>query len=362
MRFPLLPLALPLALAGTALGQTPTNLFDIYSGCTNFTSRGILGQNAGEYLLQVRGAHFSGIGHDPSGAGTRLVGFQYVTQDQVGATPETYHLVVRTDSSGAPDCTTAGLIARVGPLTTPASTVSTPVAWQITATLATVATTLPLCGTYYIGAEFPAAAGWANDGQSLHITDYALGDNVGSGAPNLSWNCINGAAQQPTFFETIRVGMLVESAVLHMGNVDPTLTTTCLTGLGNRSFGAGGMFPACNGAIGPRNDGLDCRVRDQANPNGVFVLFLGTNVGCPGLPISGLANGALYLNPGGAFLQVATGALDATGIGTATAVPPNTPACAAVVNRFVDFQSLSLSANFTLPGNLSNRAAVNYRP
>lgn len=354
-------LLLPLTLASAALAQTPVNLFDIYSGCTNFTSRGVIGASAGEYLLQIRSAHFSGIGHDSSGTGTRVTGFQYVTQDQVGNTPETYYLVVRTDNSGAPDCTAAGLALRAGPLTTPTSTVTTPVAWQITATLTTAATTVPLCNTYYVGMEF-AAANWTNDGQSVHITDYPLGDNPGSGAPNLSWNCLNNAPIQPQFFETLRVGMLVESAVLHMGNVDPSLATTCLTGLGNRSFGVGGLFPACNGAAGPRNDGLDCRVRDAANANGVFVLFLGANVGCPGLPISGFANGALYLNPGGAFLQVATGALDTSGLGTATAVPPNTPACAAVVNRFVDFQAFSLGPTFALPGNLTNRVAVNYRP
>lgn len=353
---------LALAVCAPATAQTP-NVFEIYSGCTDFTSRGSIGTNAGEYMLQVPSTHYSGIGQDATGQSTRLVGFRYVTQDQNGVTQETYSLIVRSDLTGAPDCTAAGLLLNAGPLMTPPNSTVGPIAWQITATLTTVSTVLPLCATYYQGAQFPAAAGWSagTDGQSLHITDYALGDNAAPSAPSLTWNCLGGAPVQPQFQETVRVDALVESAVLNMSNVDPAVTVACIQGLGNRSFGAGGMWPVCTGAAGPRNDGLDCRVRDAGNAGGVFAIFLGTSVGCPGLALGGLASGALYLNPGGAFVQVNAGALSATGEGTAVVIPPNTRSCARALNRFVDFQAFTVGPAFTLPGKLSNRASVNYR-
>ncbi|HLU39593.1 MAG TPA: hypothetical protein VK081_09415 [Planctomycetota bacterium] len=351
-------LLLPLVLAAVAPAQTTTNLFDIYSGCTNFTSRGVLNTNAGEYLQEIPATHFSGIGHDPTGAATSVPGFQYVTQDQDASTVETYSIVVRSDASGQPDASPAGLLLNVGPLNTPSGTGT--LAWQVTVTLTTPTTAVPLCNTFYAGLQF-SAANWTNDGQSLHVTDYPLGDNPAPGARTLTHNCLNGQAVSPPFFETLRMGLMVEASVLHMGNVDPTLQTTCLTGLGNRSFGAGGMWPQCTGPTGPRTDGLDCRVRDVRSANGVFALFLGGNVGCPGLPLGGLANGALYLNPAGPFVQVAAGTLDANGLGVATVVPPNVVPVT-VVNRFLDFQAFSAGPTFTLPGQLSNRASVNYLP
>ncbi len=352
MRSSLPVLSLALAFCANADAQTPTNLFDIYSGTTNFTSRGIIGTNAGEYLLQVRASHFSGLGHDQSGGGTRLSGFHYVLQDQNGATPETYSLVLRAEAAGVPDCTAAGLLLRVGPFTTAPGGAGA-VVFDMNQTLATPSTVLPLCATFYQGIDFAAAPGWTADGLSVHVTDYFLGDNPAPGAPSLSWNCLNGSPQQPAFFETIRVDTLVESAVLQMGNVDPTASN-------RRSFGAGGLFARCEGPAGLRNDGLACRVRDAANANGIFVLFLGTSLGCPGVPVSGLANGALYLNPTGVFLQLTVGPLSAAGEGIGTAIPTGLSACIRVVNRFVDFQAFTLGPSLTLPGNLTNRASVSF--
>lgn len=360
-------LLVPLALASTAMAQTP-NLFDIYSGCTNYTSRGSLATNAGEIMIQVPASHFGGVAQDAAGAATSITGFQYITQDQSGVTPETYYMVIRGDTSGTPDCTAAGLLLRAGPLTTPASTVTTPVAWQITATLTTPSTAVPLCSTFYMGGEVIAAPGWTADGQSFHIcTYYLLGgtqaDNPAPAAPNVAWDCLNGAAVQPGSARCPRIGILANSAMLKLGNNDPTLTNTanCVSTLANVSFGAGGMWPQAQGSSGPRNDGLNFRVRDSVNANGIAVVFLGQNLGCPGLPLSGLANGALYLNPGGIFLQLAQAALDATGTASGALIP-STPAVASAVNRVIDFQAFTLSPAFTLPGNLTNRASVAYLP
>jgi hypothetical protein len=363
-----------LALASSAVAQN--NYFDIYSGCTNYTSRGTLGTNAGEVLLQIPRTAFQGVCQDAGGTGTLLNQFQYVTQDQNGSTQETYFLVVRRDdpvTPGAPDITAAGLLLRAGPLLTPATTILTPVAWIITATLATPSTVLPLCDTYYHGMEVAAAPGWTGDGQSVHIcTYYNLGgtqaDNpapIVTGFPdpiNVAWdhNFVTMVAAQPST-RSIRLALGSAASVLNMGNVDPTApATNCVSTLGGRSWGAGGMFPAGSASgRSPRDDGLDARVKDVGSASGVFQLFMSDTSTCPGLPLSFLASGALYLNVG-LLIPLGSGVLDATGLGTTTVIPPGTVVPASIINRDLPFQAFTVGPSFTLPGKLSNKAATRY--
>lgn len=67
----MLRITLATALASVAAAQTPTNVFEIYSGCTNYTSRDALDVNAGEILMKIPGSHFSSVGMDDAGTGTR---------------------------------------------------------------------------------------------------------------------------------------------------------------------------------------------------------------------------------------------------------------------------------------------------
>src|SRR5690606_37225731 len=137
---------------------------------------------------------------------------------------------------------------------------------------------------------------------------------------------------------------------LNMSNTDPTqignaanCASTLLNPQGNpRSWGVGGMWPEHGAGC---NDGLDARSRDAANANGVFALFLGINLGCPGLPLGGLANGALYLKPGSAFVQVAAGELNPTGVGEVEVIPPGV-APPQLVNRIIDFQAFTVGPSF----------------
>jgi hypothetical protein len=356
-----------LCLTSIAIAQ-PSSQFDIHS-CTNYTSRGLLGPNSGENLLMVPSSHFGGVGQDSGGTGTRFLGFMHVTQDQNATTSETYFMVIRADNSGAPDCSaTPGRLVYAGPLSTPSSTVTTPVAWLISASLATPSTALPLCSTFYMGAEISAAPAWPNDGQSFHIGTYYMlggtqGDNPAPNAPNLAWDCLTGSATQPGSARCIRISLCAPSAMLKLGNHDATLTnpSNCVVTQGNVSFGAGGMWPQAQGTGGPRNDGLDFRVRDTANPNGTTIVFLGQNIGCPGVPLAGVANGALYLNPGGIFVQLAAAAVDANGQAIGRLIS-GSPAVAVAVNRILDFQAFVIGPTFALPGNLTNRASVAYLP
>ncbi|MEZ5962607.1 MAG: hypothetical protein R3F56_02060 [Planctomycetota bacterium] len=352
-----LSLALPALLAATAAAQTPLNYHDFWSGCTSSTSRGTLGLNPGEVLQLNPSSHFQGVGHDATGTSATLYAFKYTTQDQDASTPEPYTLLVRGESAGQPDPTPAGLLLSVGPLTTPSGTGVT--AWTITATLNTPWVGLPLCANYYHGADVAVRSSTA-DGQTFHICNYTAADIPAAGAANLAWNIQAGTPAQPGTPRVIRFTLGVQSPILKMGNVDPgTPSTNCVSTIGFRSFGAGGMYPACNTV---RADGLDYRVRDAANAGGVCGVFLGIGIGCPGVPLGGLANGALYLNPAGAFLQIGSGALDAAGENIGTVLPPGSSACRAAVNRQLDFQAFTVGPTFSLPGNLTNRAGVTYLP
>jgi hypothetical protein len=367
-------------LASTASAQT-FNVFEIHS-CTNFTSRGSVGTNPGDLLMKVPSSRFQGVGQDATGAGTTLLGFRYFLQDQNAATIETYSLIIRADNAGQPDATAAGVLLQTTSLSSPGGTGI--VAWQVTVTLTTPSTVVPLCNTFYTGANVGPAPGWsATDGISFHIGTQAILNGTAAGNPapgalasevNLAWDIINGTGgtpAQPGGVRVIRFAHLVppSSAVLNLGNTDPTLvgnTANCVSTLLNpaghpRCTATGGMYPA--GSVA-RSDGLDCRIRDLSNAGGVFVTFLGSSLGCPGLPLGSLANGALYLNPGGTFLQVASGTLAAgTGEGTAIMLPPGVaqPSWGSQ-GVTLEFQAFTVGPAFALPGNLTNLASVSYRP
>lgn len=355
-----------IALASTAVAQT--NFHDIYSGCTNYTSRGTLGINAGETLIQIPGSHFAGIAQDAAGTGTSVAGFRVVTQDQNGSTQETFFMVGRADASGTPDITPAGLLIKAGPFMTPVSTVLTPVAWIITFTLATPTTVFPLCGTYYHGMELAPAPLWTGDGQSNHIcTYYNLGGTQADNpspppdvVPIVAWdfNFVTNLAGQPSA-RSIRHEIGGRSSVLTMANVDPfAAATNCVAAQGGVSWGAGGMWPSSNAdSLGTRDDGLNARVESRADSNGAFAVFLSDGFSCPGIPLTGLANGALYLNFG-LLTTVGSGVLNGTGTGIVTILPPGTVVPAQILGRVIPFQGFSVGATFTLPGELTNVAGT----
>lgn len=371
-RFALLSILFTSAIAA----QTPTE-FGIVAinpngglngTCTNFTSRGTLGANAGSILVEVPGAHFSGIGHTTSG-GTLFQNFHYLTQDQNATTVETYSMEIRGESNPppGPDCN-ATLMQLTG-LSTPGGTGT--VAWNITNTLATPSNAVPQCATFFMGASVIAPSAWPADGQSFHMGSYYLlqgmtASNPAPGAPNIAWNCAAGAPVQPNE-RTYRIYLGVNAAVLNMANEDPQLTgtghclTTALAPYTNTDTGPGGLWPQCQGTTGARNDGLKARVLDPGAANGLFVVFLGPPIPCTSaLAVPSLFDGQLYLNPG-ALLALGSGTMSATGEGVAALIPPGTN-CRPALNRILDFQAFTVGSTFTLPGRVSNRAGVRYLP
>lgn len=371
---------LSFAFAGTLVAQTPTefgivaiNPVGLNGTCTNFTSRGVLGSNSGSILLEVPAAHFSGVGHDAAGSGTLFYNFHYLTQDQNAATVEPYSMEIRGEANPPPGPDVNTTLMQLTGLSTPGGTGT--LAWFITNTLATPSTAVPLCNTFFMGANVAASSAaqpWPADSQSFHMGSYyllqgATASNPAPNAPNIAWNILAGAAQQPTTSpRTYRFYLGVGSPVLNTANDDPSLVgsghclSTAPAPYTNIDTGPGGLWPQCQGTAGPRNDGLQARVLDAQSPNGIFVVFIGTSIGCPGLPFPIFFTGALYLNPTG-LTQVASGGLDATGVGVVPMIPPGTN-CRPAINRILDFQAITVPSTFTLPGRMTNRAGVRYLP
>lgn len=331
-------------------------------GCDNVSVRGTLGTMGGE-ASNTR-VNDNGTGHDTTGTGTRLDGFNHVLQDQNAATVEAYRLILRGDTAGVPDTSPGGLLLQTTPIAAPPGSGVT--AWNLTVTFATPSTALPLCNAVYYGLDLPANANWPNDGHSLHAGTYGLlggtqGDNPAPGAPNLAWLLPGGTGGTPVQPAPMcfHVGLLVQSAVLNMGNVDPTLSNpaNCITAQNNTSFGAGGKWPRLGGG---RVDGLVCRVRDGNATNGLFVTLFGNTIGCPGIPFPPVANGALYLNPT-AIVQIGVGVLDATGEGVVSLLPPGA-ATSNLLQVPLSFQAFTLDPTFGLPGHLTNLATSTYLP
>lgn len=304
MRFLLsTPFLLPML---TVAASAQSTLFEIHPSCTTHTWRGAIGVNAGEVLMQIPGSHFVGVGHVPQGTSCRMTGMRIGTQDQNASTQETYRLVIRPDLGGAPDCTAAGMLFMSGPLQLPPGTGTQ--SWVMTTTFSTPVG-LPMCGTYYAGVALEAAPAWAVDGQSVHMSMYTTGSNVAGNAVNLAWNCSLGVPTQPGAKRTLRIGLLVDAAVLNMGNVDVAGTRCMGT---NPDLGAGGMWPVCEGTAGTqRNDALVARVRDDQFLGGYFEVWMLDTTTCPGFTFWPLLHGGWYLPPGVSGFPIAKGFLTA---------------------------------------------------
>ena len=292
-----------------------STLFEIYPSCTTHTWRGSIGVNAGEVLLQIPASHFVGVGHVPQGTGFEMTGMRIVTQDQDAGTQETYRLVLRPDVGGTPDCTAPGMLFMGGPLQLPPGTGIQ--AWVMSTTF-TTPVSLPGCATYYAGVALDAAPLWTADGQSIHMAMYATGSNVAANAVNLAWNCGNGGPTQPGPKRTLRIGLLVDAAVLNMGNVDVAGTRCMGT---NPDLGAGGMWPVCEGTSGtPRNDALVARVRDAKFVGDYFQVRMWPTTTCPGFTFWPILHGGWYLSPGISGIPIAQGFLTAGEATVTTAV------------------------------------------
>lgn len=279
-------------------------LFEIRPSCTTHTSRGVTNLAAGEVLMQIPGSHVIGVGHIPMGNGFEMNGMRIGTQDQDASTQESYRLVLRRDVAGKPDCSSLGLVFATSTMQLPPGTGTK--SWILTTAFGS-AVQIPRCFSMYPGVELTAAPTWDADGQSVHIAMYSTGSNVSAAAPSLAWNCTAGVPAQPGSKRTLRIGLLVDAAVLNMGNVDVAGTRCMGT---NPDFGAGGLWPVCEGNTGTlRNDALVARVRDAKLLGGYFDVRMWPDTACGSFYPWPFADGAWYLSPGFAGISIANGFL-----------------------------------------------------
>ena len=351
---PDLTIASLLILACAAPAQVVDDRFEVFpdraGNATTFTSRLSLGTSGGEILQEVPGNAFAGIGNKT--ATCELTGIGFLLQDQNLATQEVYNGVVRRAlAAGGPDATPGGIVLRTANQMLPVGTGAG--AYQVTLTFAT-AVAVPCTGGLFLGVEVVPAS-WSTDGLSMHSAAYpptgTLGDNPRAGAPNLSWQILNGTASPAASGRVMRTWVTAKSAFLNMGNHDPASTRSA----DKKSFGAGGMFPALA-------HGIEARVIDTPNAGGLAHLFLslapfGTGISLPSFGAD------LYLNLAGPVVLLGSQPLlptgtPAVGIASFTVVPAGQLPPGVAGNRLV-FQALTHGAAFANP-RFTNAQAQSY--
>jgi hypothetical protein len=141
---------------------------------TTYTSRGGNGSantNPSEIFDKLDKETYAGWGFDPTLPGMRVIqGLNFLLQDQVGTTAETYGIVVYTEDPALPNYPlVAAPIGSAGPFPTPASTATGAVAWNISVNFATPVQA-PAAGDAFVGITLPqpASGTWPTDGVSVH--------------------------------------------------------------------------------------------------------------------------------------------------------------------------------------------------
>jgi len=278
-----------LGLVGTIAAQS-NNVFENYSGSTNFTTRSALpGTSTGDVCQRWNSALLSCFGQYqiPGGALVhRMAGWQVVIQDQSGVSQELWTTGLIDDDPAAPGTplATADLL-RAGPFATPTSSATGPVAWIFTITLATPYDSLPTATDFHACVGVPSNAAWTADGVSIHMSGWTTSpvDNP----------YLNGANPIPQYVGTIdrtnpaspiksgnntrfqRIALFGPGPQMKVGaDIDPAFQVCP-----NPNFGCGGMYPDQNAS---RLDGLAFKLNDANLPASLFAIV--GNIG-PKAPI-----------------------------------------------------------------------------
>jgi hypothetical protein len=294
-------------------------------------------------LLQIPASHFFGVGHILTGVSSQVRGLRYNLQSTVGTTVQTYGLVLRRDVAGRPDCGTP--ILALSPLITPVGGGGA-VSWRISTTFATPLA-VPQCDTLYAGIALPImvppAGLFAHMALLRPFSTSPAASNAGLAAADLQWDCVAGVAMQHPAKNTLVVGLLVDSPVLNMGNVD-SASTNCIAPT-TPDFGGGGLWPVCS--LG-RNDALHARVRDAIAPGAPFVVYMNPTRLCPSLLTWPLVSGAWYLSPGFGGFVIGSGVLGTTGEGVVPTIltPPVVALNCAILSVPWYYQAVTLGAPF----------------
>lgn len=293
MHLPVIGCALAL-LPALALAQSPLGILNKVD--TSFTSRGsttLPNTNYSAVFDRLDKEAYAGWGVDPLNPGMRKInGLTASLQDEIGTTPETFSLVVYTEDPVAANYPlVATPLGIVGPLPTPATTVTTAIAWTLTASFATPVLA-PANADVFVGAELPqpATGTWPSDGMSCWAMYYVLvASNIcdlpGASHPtappeevgNGGWY-VPGQPNGPTYTLNPRqwkIEPLVDGAAGVAGTITNQTTAVSSNAAPGTSCQASGLYP--DAASPPLNagraDDIAGRWFKTGAPAGAPVLF-----------------------------------------------------------------------------------------
>lgn len=202
----LLCLSLSAVCVGSLAAQTNNDIGFSRGWTTSYTTRVGANNIEADVLLHFDSRDYQDFlldPADPMGATYLVKAMRFFIQDQIGNTPEMYSIAGYNEDPLNPDFPDAAAPwFRTGPVTMPASTATTPVAWVVTATLPAAATAVPKGDKWFgIGLSVPTGSTWPTDGISVHAAyDRALvstatvsldlpGPGIGSASNGGQYSC-----------------------------------------------------------------------------------------------------------------------------------------------------------------------------
>lgn len=246
-----------------------------------------------EQFMEVSANNFQGVG---DGGGACLAfGMYHWATDEDAASQESFSVIFRKPGRApGPDTSAAGVIAKVGPFMLPTGTGRA--GWRIVTSFSRPVQ-LPCTGGFFMGIELDADNWPSMDGHSIWDARYnppanrAIGDNPRQNAPQHAWSNLSGTTRSYPW--SWRMGVLVRAPIVNPGSIDPNSARQ--TPLGSTCWGAGGLYPDIGG--NPRRDGLEMRIEDSANPNGIGIALLALRFSTTPTTVPGI-NGRLHVLPG----------------------------------------------------------------
>lgn len=236
--------------------------FGLHPGVTTIVTRGSLGNAAGELLQAFPSTFLRGLGETAGGA--ELWGMTVRVQDTNGSSAETFSGIVRSgDDLRGPTPGVAGLLAAIGPINTPSTGSTLPVAWSMTLAF-TTPLAIPrdafLCAGIELGPRqtgvdslFLHGAGAGTNGEHPNTPDVAWQIPLATGSPS-----------HPPSRPTYRIELLLPSNAFRVANVPGTGTQPL--------YGIGGAYPDTT-AGGPETQGIAFACAHAAGAQGSVYVF-----------------------------------------------------------------------------------------
>ncbi|MBI5849659.1 MAG: hypothetical protein HZB39_01250, partial [Planctomycetes bacterium] len=166
--------------ATTSAPGQQLNVFDIYSGQVNFTTRsGMPGPSNGDLCALLPKDYYRCLGQQADSTTGRLVhrlnGIRAVVQDQDAGTLESLTFaLVRDDPARTsfpdPDPLTEPI--RSAPILTPGGPPGAPLAWTLQIVFATPFDSLPTDTDLHLAVGLPGNPMWPADGMSVHMSGW----------------------------------------------------------------------------------------------------------------------------------------------------------------------------------------------